>query len=304
MTDPAEIGTRSVRTGRRRVLTAAELGLTVTIGIVGIGYAGHFVAVSDQRISFYDTLPPIDKGMAKLRQLSADGKWFLAFAADEIPRATLLISKIIHSVNGLRAEERDMTLLMSKAQSDYSDVRDQAFADTYLRAIGYRDLATFRQEGFKDLGKDEHQKHMMELHKFDLGVEMIIFGYDDQGAARMFELLNPGRASELTFRRYAIVGSATSLAWGSIAQTPLSLEWAEIAYRLLGAKFVSEGAAIGKPTTAVVIPPNGATPHVFSDSEIDRVRDEWDREQSRPTPKAALEVIMAHSVMNGVLGGR
>jgi hypothetical protein len=274
----------------------------VTIGIVGIGYTGHFVAVSDHRISFYDALPPIEKGVAKLRQISADGKWFLAFAAEEIPRAMLLISKIRRSVNGLRSEQRDMTLLMSNAANDYSDVRDQVFADTYLRSIGYRDLATFKQEGFKDLGKDEHQKHMMELHKFDLGVEMIIFGYDDQGAARMFELHNPGRPSEVTFRRYAAVGSGRDLAWGSIAQRPLSLEWQDIAYRLLGAKFVAENARdVGKTTTAVVVAPDMGGAHEFSENEIEQVRQAWAREQSQPTPEAALGVITAHAVMKDIL---
>jgi hypothetical protein len=277
----------------------------VTIGIAAVAHSGHIIAVSDQRISFYDQLPPIEKGMQKLRQITADGKWFLAFAAGDIPPVAPLLRKIIGAVNGLRPEEREIGDIMTKVSDAYSDIRDAAFVDQYLRAIDYRTLREFRQEGLKDLGKDEHQKHMMELLRFSLEVELLIFGHDNQGLARIFEVRNPGEPSELTWRRYAAVGSGHDLAVGSIAQRPLPTEWPEIVYRLLGAKFVAEDARdVGKEhTTAIVVGPGSNSFHEFSDNEIQEIRRHWNDEQARPTPQGALDVIEAHDVIRNVMRG-
>ena len=287
---------------RLRFATSADWGLSVTIGIAAVADTGHIVAVSDQRISFYDQFPAIEKGMRKLRQITADGRWFLAFAAGDIPPVVPLVRRITSAVNGLKPHERDINDIMTKASDAYSETREQTFADGYLRAIGYRTFDMFRKEGLKDLGKDEHHRHMMELHHFNLDVELIIFGHDNQDVARIFEVRNPGKASDLTWRRYAAVGSGRDLALGSIAQRPLPLDWPDIVYRLLGAKFVSEDARdVGKTTTAIVVAPERGGFHEFSENEISNIRAEWKREQAIPTPKAALKVITAHEVLRHVV---
>jgi hypothetical protein len=310
LTDPEDIDTRSSfgcpgceRRQIRNRPTSAELGEDVTIGIVALAQSGHFVAVSDQRISFYDQFPPIEKGLNKLRMISADGRWFLAFAAGDIPPAMPLIRRIIGEVNGLKPHGRDISAVMTKCADSYSDTRDEVFADTHLRAINYRTIGEFRREGYKDLGKDEHQRHMIALQKFDLDVQLIIFGYDDQNAARLFEVHNPGRSYDLTWRRYTLVGSGSDLARGSIAQRPLPLEWPDIVYRLLAAKFVAEDASyVGKTTTAFVTSADRGGLHEFSENEIEQIRAEWRRDQERPTPEAALKVIQAHEVLKDILG--
>jgi len=212
-----------------------------------------------------------------------------------------LMRNIISAVNGLKPEQRDISEIMKLASDAYSDARDAAFTDAYLRSIGYRSLEQFKKEGLNDLGKDGHQKHMMALYEFDLKVALIIFGYDNQDTPRIFEVHNPGKPSELTWRRYAVVGSGRDLAWGSIAQRSLPPEWPDITYRLLEAKFVSEDAGVGKTTTAFVTSPERGGLHEFSRNEIEKVRVEWKKEQTRPTPKAALKVITAHEVLKEIL---
>jgi hypothetical protein len=146
---------------------------------------------------------------------------------------------------------------------------------------------------------------MDALLKFDLGVSLIIFGHDNFGHPRIFEVHNPGRAFDLTWRGYALVGSGSTLAWGSIAHQPLPSDWAGLAYRLLVAKFVSEdaGSTVGKTTSAILLAPEGKGRHDFSEREIGKIRAAWMRERKRPPPKAALDVIRANEVLRHILRG-
>lgn len=281
---------------RRRAPTRAELGLDVTIGIVAIA-GNSVVAVSDQRFSYYDVFPPTERGANKIIQITADASWFIAFAATDISLFVPLIRKIRGDLVATPHETRTLDDVQRVTADAYADVRIQQFVAQHLTAIGYRDFQVFQKEGYHDLGKDEHARHMEALYKFDLGVEIIVFGYTDKNSPRLFKVCNPGRAIECAWEGYAAVGSGTYLALGALRQKAIPYTLVGTIYRVLEAKFVAEAAShVGKSTNVLVLHPNGTSAEM-TEAEIGKVRAIWQKMQAKLIPHEAIAALEACEVV-------
>jgi hypothetical protein len=83
---------------------------------------------------------------------------------------------------------------------------------------------------------------------------------------------------------------------------------AELAYRMLEAKFLAENArSVGQRTTLVALKsthaPNSARENlwVFDAAVIDSVRASWERDRARPLPSDALKLLNAELTSSGQL---
>lgn len=106
--------------------------------------------------------------------------------------------KIRHGLNAIKSADRDFEMIMKIASDAYSDGLDNEVVARFLKPIGYKTRDDFRKEGHDNLGKDQHAKVMDEINKFNLGVELIVFGYNENESPRLFEVRHPGRHAELT----------------------------------------------------------------------------------------------------------
>lgn len=280
----------------RRDPTTAELGLDVTVGIVANTTTnGCIVAVSDQQISYNDLFPALERGVRKIVQIAPNKKWFCAFSANDISVVPLLLATIMQDVKHISPEGRLAKPMMEAVANTYSEVRNAEFARRHLRAIGYDSVEQFQKEGFADLGRDEHQKHMNELYRYDLGVKLLVFGHTER--SHIFTVHNPGTFTHWNWQGYMAVGSGSYLAMGSLRQRPLSFDIEDVIYRLLEAKFVAEASGtVGKTTTLLTLGPGGQS-WEMRESEIDQIKEIWRLKQQEPTPDDALSVIRKTSVL-------
>ncbi|MGE0853720.1 MAG: hypothetical protein AB7O44_29590 [Hyphomicrobiaceae bacterium] len=288
--------------------TPAELGLDVTIGLVGVATPdGFFIAVSDQRISYGDIFPPSEKGTTKIQRLTADKRWWAVFAASDIAVVPRLLEKISRGLGPIKDDDEleryDAEKVMEIAGAAYSDVREAEFAAGHLKAIGYPTVEEFRKNGFHELGRDEHAKHMLALAQFDLGVELLIFGYHHNFVPHLFAVNNPGKIVEYNWQGYGAVGSGSFLALGALRQRPTHSNLEDMIYRLLEAKFVSEAAqAVGRTTNLMTLNHDGEVREMPA-GEIASIREAWEQTQVQPTPSKAFEVISASRVVKGIADG-
>ena len=284
----------------RRHPTTAELGLDVTVGIAANTVPdGYIVAASDQQISYDDLFPALERGVRKIIQIGPDKSWFCAFSASDISVVPPLLATIMEDIKQISPQGRLAKPVMEAVANAYSAVRNGEFARRHLRAIGYDSVEQFRKEGFANLGKDEHQKHMNALYEYNLGVELLIFGHTERSRSHIFTVNNPGKFTHWNWQGYAAIGSGSYLATGSLRQRPLRFDIEDAIYRLLEAKFVAEGSGsgtVGTTTTLLTLSPAGQS-WEMRESEIEQIRETWKRKQQEPTPEDALGVIRKTSVL-------
>jgi len=112
----------------------------------------------------------------------------------------------------------------------------------------------------------------------------------DKIRPHIFTVHSPGKCTHWNWQGYAAVGSGSYLSLGSLRQRRLSFDIEDVIYRLLEAKFVAEGGAVGPTTTLLILSPDGDS-WEMRESEIQQIKEVWQRKQLEPTPDDALGVI-------------
>ena len=147
----------------------------------------------------------------------------------------------------------------------------------------------FRSQGKEQLG-DHFYELLRELDKFESGVELIVYGYDQDMQPRLFEVNQNGEIIDQMIKRYAIIGSGWSMASGALTIKPLStIDFDSMMYRVLEAKFCSETAAGVGRTTTVTIKRQNQPDFRLTQEQIQKMRDIWERECRIPAPTEALK---------------
>jgi len=257
------------------------------------------VCVADRMISFGDTVPAHDN--ASLKAIRLNNQWEIAWAANDVnvvgPIAAIARLQI-H--DGYLWDGPDAARIVAEA---YSDVLHREFVAIHLSRFGYKNMEQFRTEGRNDLG-DQFIDLCVELGRFALGVELILFGHDTQKQPKIYEIHDPGRVEDRNMLQRAVIGSGHDMAMASLLwPPPMSPLLDDTVYRLLEAKFFSETASgVGKMTTVFLRNRDG---HVtmLSREEIEQIRTIWKTEVADvASPKSALDVVRKSRAFREVVG--
>jgi hypothetical protein len=210
-----------------------------------------------------------------------------------------LLTRIIRDLKEIEVHNFAAQWVKDTICNAYHDMRISQFTMRHLSSIGYKSFEEFKKEGFKDLGKDEHHSHMMELYKFDLGAQLMVFGFTEDLRPNIFTVGNPGKYEDWNWQGYSAVGSGAYIAAGSLRQRPMTFGIEDLIYRLLEAKFVAEADnAVGPTTTLVVLRRDGES-REMRESEIEEIKEAWKQRQLEPPPDRAVNVIQKSRVVSG-----
>lgn len=151
----------------------------------------------------------------------------------------------------------------------------------------------YRDEGPK-LGAEIYSRLLFDLKEFDLGLTLLVAGFDDKLPC-VFKVEGNG-----TVRNYQCpwaIGSGEQAALGYLfaTQTSIFSEEAEMFYRVCCAKFAAETSpGVGKQTMVVRMK-NGEEQEVFNNDDIKPIREDWDNTQqlrlSTERKKMAADLI-------------
>jgi hypothetical protein len=267
------------------------LGRDVTIAIAAVvpkSDREHIVTVSDARLSHGEIIPADDATM-KNRKLAE--KWGMMFAAEDssafIPVFSDAYSSLQRIEEGIIADG-DVRDAVQKA---YENEFNERFFRQHLSRFGYSDISDFRRNGFGELGKDTYSEYARALASFDLGLELLVYGFAPSGYPRLFEVANPGSVVSHDLRGYATIGSGSLMALAALNRKPLIPDLADTIYRLLDAKFSSETARdVGKKTHVIVMNKQGKHGSLHQ-ADIEKIRLIWQETMKQPNPPTAIDII-------------
>jgi 20S proteasome alpha/beta subunit len=109
----------------------------------------------------------------------------------------------------------------------------ERFFREHLARFGYSDISDFRKNGFNELGKDIYGEYAAALARFDLGLELLVYGFNPQGNRHIFEVANPGKIISHDLRGFAAIGSGAWMALAGLNRKPINAGLSETIWRFL-----------------------------------------------------------------------
>ena len=260
----------------------------------------EIVTVSDQRLSYGEVIPAADEGTMKNVKITR--KWSMMFAAEDATAFTPVLNetmdillKLDMPVSEHKRLQRDFTagMVMDAARRAYEKEFNERFFREKLARFGFADISEFRKFGYAEMGKDLYHQYSMDLAKFNLGLEILVYGFDNAGGRIVFEVANPGKIINHTMRGYAAIGSGTLMALAALNKKPLGPTLADTIYRVVDAKFSSETARdVGKKTHVITLSSEGTNGFLY-DAELATLHRIWEIDLARPIPKRQLTLLIS-----------
>jgi hypothetical protein len=254
---------------------------------------GYIVTVSDRMISYDDITQAQDDAALKSQRVAES--WGVMFAGNDARQFSPLVDKIIARLDDLKKPGRvfDLASVKKQVMEAYQELFDEEFSAGFLSRLRISNLTDFRKSGFSELGPEVHRDVYRELTKFDLGIQLICYGYDHIKIPHVFEVTNPGKTIDHDLLQCGVIGSGYWMATASLRRRPLSWELNPTIYRLLEAKFSAETATgVGKATTLFVFGKDNEH-KILPGYAIDQIRETWKKTLEPDAPKSSLDVIKA-----------
>lgn len=277
----------------------------MTVAIAGFTSSREFVVtVSDARLSHGEVIPAVDEATMKNRKIAA--RWGMMFAAQDASAFLPVLNTVYKKLSFTGAPEdpnfSDAEVKKAIVEAYESEFNERFFRE-YLARWGFSDIQDFRKKGFVELGKDLYGDYADKLAKFDLGLELLVYGYGTDGTRHLFEIANPGKVITHNLRGFAAIGSGSWMALAALNRKPIITSLPYTIYRLLDAKFSSETASgVGRKTHVIIMSSEGKFGAV-GQAEIEQIRDIWEETLNQPEPEKAIDLIINCKGVKMVAGG-
>jgi 20S proteasome alpha/beta subunit len=261
----------------------------MTIGIVAITAPDNYiVTVSDRMLSSGDIVQASDNAALKARKISK--RWVVMFSATD---ANLFLPIVEHASKSLGdfGAEYDLRTVQDALLTAYARLFEAEFTSSYLVRYNIASIAAFRDLGFQKFGQERFDLICDAIDRFDLGINLLCYGYDKKKHAHIFEVSNPGKLTNHDLLGYAVIGSGSYMATAALRRKKLPPDLEMMIYRLLEAKFSAETASgVGRSTSLLTMNADGVDGAMGSGA-VDKVRGIWETTLKEPEPKDALDII-------------
>jgi hypothetical protein len=291
----------------RRQVTALRYGRDMTVAIAALGPSKkEIITISDARLSYGEAIPAADE--ATMKNIKLARRWGMMFAADDATAFTPVFDETLNILEKLDPDsnkqygDRDFTVsaVMNAAQRAYEKEFSERFFREHLARFGFANITEFRRSGYAEMGKDLYHQYSMDLAKFDLGLELLVYGFNSLGHPAIFEVANPGKIINHGLRGYAVIGSGTLMALAALNKKPLGPKLSDTVYRVLDAKFSSETARdVGKKSHMIALGSDGKN-GFFADQELAKIHKVWTEDLARPHPADAIKFIENSPLMTAI----
>jgi transcriptional regulator with XRE-family HTH domain len=269
-------------------LQSRAWGLVVTIGIAVKPVQGDFIiTVSDMRKAFSDNFLPTEWGDVKVAPLGT--RWGFLFAGGQMGYARAIQRKAL-DVLGF---DPNLTFDQVKdaVNEAYNATAEELIFHKYVRRFGFSSVSDFRINSYKQLGDRITTRISDKIERFDLGMELLVYGFDETRRARFIHIHGNDVADQSIVNAWAI-GTGTFLALGDLHSKGWPDQSIEsLIYWACEAKFCAEFAdAVGKSTSAYIWYPSGRF-SIISAGLIRRLREIWEASRWSPIPDDAADAI-------------
>lgn len=258
--------------------------------------------VSDMMLSWEDALPATDDAAEKL--LFVHDTWHALFSGSPSPiHAVVGRIRARHAARPISGstELEELACWKRMCAEAYQAERSEQITDRFLSTY-QMSLEEFRREGYQSLGPVVFAEINNEIRNFNLGMTLLICGFDFKGFPHIFEVHDPGEVIDHDYIGYAAIGSGMPMALSVLAARSIKrLSWSDLLYRACEAKFTSETATgVGKATLVMLRPSNGID-IILPTAHIEKLRTIWETQRAIPPPSEAIKIIKNGM---GIAGGK
>ena len=175
-----------------------------------------FIAASDRMFS-YGNQYTYESISLKRIGLTPDGRWHTMFAANYVPNVLPVIRGSRHVLNGRgKRPPFDLDTVERACVQAYQVQRARLVSDTILSKYGF-DLTSYKHEVTK-FGPAECARINGEIEQLKVGVELIVYGYDEWNVAHLFQ---GGRTRSLDLLRSRRICRSRIGGWLGASITPV-----------------------------------------------------------------------------------
>lgn len=224
----------------------------------------------------------------KLEEVRAHGAEWLILFSGYAPRFRALMERVKGTLAGGSLQD-----LITALETSYQvEILKRIETEILLQYGCSRE--DFIANGRQQFGDVRFNFLLDKIDDIDLEITLMAVGFDGNGAAHLLEVNERGVVTRVDQVAYHAIGTGRSAAVGTLHQNAAFSYGADlgtILFRLCAAKFAAENApAVGQATFAVVAW-RGGSRLAMAPGAIDKLREVWWREGSRPVPADALKII-------------
>jgi hypothetical protein len=256
-----------------------------------------FVLAGDRMFSYGKQLSYESISLKRVG-LTYDGRWHTMFAADPVANVLPVVRRARQELRHYRPPHR-LDLVERACVRAYQAQRVQIINDTILSMYGI-DLQEYRSGALKFHSK-EIERLNFEIEHVMVGLELIVFGYDDLNQSHLFTVTGPGESTDHEQDGFAVAGCGSGHALHSLLQGELDKHLqsqAEMLCRVCEAKFDAEkDDFVGKDSAVGVLNRPGNSISAVSERfisipAISAIRLAYKKKRrDRPYPQPLLEAI-------------
>lgn len=246
-----------------------------------------FVTISDRMLS--NSWSSVEN--AALKKLDITPRWHVLYSGS--PTEVMPILRRGRAAIGLAPSS--ITKATDAMENAYQKHRESLVNSKILSKFGLT-LRKFLRDGPKLFTSQEHSQILSKIDALQVGLDFLVYGYDNRNVAHLFYVKDPGKAESLDIEGYGVIGSGWVLAEASLTSRPLPIDFkVNMIYRLCEAKFTAEGArSVGRETVlsfwdSPTTHPLGETRERFLQRiNIEVIRKAWEKDRDRKLPAKAL----------------
>jgi 20S proteasome alpha/beta subunit len=181
------------------------------------------------------------------------GKWSIAIAG-KVAESTEVMGAIRSLEKAPSGDDGTPLDIMAMAEKGYRKVRLAKAEGSFLATRGWS-LDDFRQFGAQRMPPTTYGTIDAQFSLFDLGVELLIAGFDRDQFASVLTVKNPGMCVDHSKLGFWCIGSGATLAQTSMFARNYSLRWSveKAAYSVYEAKKIAERATGVGPETDIIV---------------------------------------------------
>ncbi len=251
-----------------------------------------FVSVADRMLSYSFT----SADRMALKKLSVATRWQAMYSASDIASVLPIWRQVQQACR--QQKSQSFAFVQEAFETAYRAERERIINGQILSKVKLN-LEVYQREGYARLGPDVHAAIYREIDAFKVGLDFLVYGFDDDGMPHIFLVEEPGHIRSLDIEGFGVIGSGWALAHASLLSRDLPVySKLEMVYRVCEAKFVAERApGVGRDTMVAYMDksPFGTTAAAFEKyldlKEIAAMRRAWERHLNRPIPKAAAAAL-------------
>jgi hypothetical protein len=258
--------------------------MTLCVAAYSLKYR-TFVTVSDLLLSNENM--SAETSSMKIEPLSPTGRWVCMFAG-----SPSIYSSVLRRIRAyLQTVDEGGESVRAAAQNAFRDELCHKIEGRLLSPFGLT-RKEFLEHGKSYFGDEQFTQILYQLNAINLDTSFIIAGFDLDGTAHLFSVVDPGITEDHLSLGFHAIGSGSQRCVGALFGTyESSLSTVDLIYRLCEAKFLGESAmGVGKKTFVDVFSHNGIHQGLIPDL-VEPIRTIWQKEGLSPLPSSARAEI-------------